>query len=89
MASRCCKLPSRAANARKVSRQGEVRFGVTLTRGGQSREVFWKPVAMVVYFAPMRIWTIGHSTREIDAFISLLEENVIKLLADVRSWPRS
>jgi uncharacterized protein (DUF488 family) len=36
-----------------------------------------------------RIWTIGHSTREIDAFISLLEENGIKLLADVRSLPGS
>jgi len=37
----------------------------------------------------MRIWTIGHSTRRIDDFISLLEENGIKLLADVRSWPAS
>ena len=37
----------------------------------------------------MRIWTIGHSTREIDVFISLLEENGIKLLADVRSLPGS
>lgn len=37
----------------------------------------------------MRIWTIGHSTRNIDVFISLLEENGIKLLADVRSWPGS
>ena len=36
-----------------------------------------------------RIWTIGHSTRNIDAFISLLEENGIKLLADVRSLPGS
>jgi len=36
-----------------------------------------------------RIWTIGHSTRNIDIFISLLEENGIKLLADVRSLPRS
>jgi len=36
-----------------------------------------------------RIWTIGHSTREIDAFILLLEENGIKLLADVRSLPGS
>lgn len=36
-----------------------------------------------------RIWTIGHSTRDIDAFISLLEENGIKLLADVRSLPAS
>ena len=37
----------------------------------------------------MRIWTIGHSTREIDSFVSLLKENGIKLLADVRSWPGS
>src|SRR6476646_910328 len=37
----------------------------------------------------MRIWTIGHSTRAIDDFISLLEENEIKLLADVRAWPGS
>ena len=36
-----------------------------------------------------RIWTIGHSTRKIDAFISLLEQNGIKLLDDVRSWPGS
>jgi uncharacterized protein (DUF488 family) len=35
------------------------------------------------------IWTIGHSTREIDVFISLLEENRIKLLVDVRSLPGS
>ena len=37
----------------------------------------------------MRIWTIGHSTRTIDEFISLLEQNEIKLLADVRAWPGS
>src|SRR5580765_8037225 len=37
----------------------------------------------------MRIWTIGHSTRTIDDFISLLKQNEIKLLADVRAWPGS
>ena len=37
----------------------------------------------------MQIWTIGHSTREIGVFSLLLEENGIKLLADVRSWPGS
>jgi uncharacterized protein (DUF488 family) len=37
----------------------------------------------------MRIWTIGHSTRTIDEFISLLKENGVKLLADVRAWPGS
>jgi uncharacterized protein (DUF488 family) len=36
-----------------------------------------------------RIWTTGHSTRSIDEFISLLGENGITLLADVRSWPGS
>ena len=35
------------------------------------------------------MWTIGHSTRAIDDFISLLEENEIKLLVDVRAWPGS
>src|SRR5882757_6826497 len=37
----------------------------------------------------MRIWTIGHSTREIDEFISLLKENLSKLLVDVRAFPSS
>jgi uncharacterized protein (DUF488 family) len=37
----------------------------------------------------MRIWTIGHSTRDIGFFISLLKENGIKLLVDVRSLPGS
>jgi uncharacterized protein (DUF488 family) len=37
----------------------------------------------------MRIWTIGHSTRTIDDFISLLKKNEINLLADVRAWPGS
>jgi uncharacterized protein (DUF488 family) len=35
------------------------------------------------------MWTIGHSTRKIDDFISLLKENGIKLLADVRMFPGS
>ena len=42
-----------------------------------------------MFYSVMRIWTIGHSTRTIDEFISLLEENEIKLLADVRAWPGS
>ena len=37
----------------------------------------------------MRIWTIGHSTRGIDEFISVLNENQIKLLVDVRAFPGS
>ncbi len=36
-----------------------------------------------------RIWTIGHSTRKIDDFVSLLKENGIKLVADVRMFPGS
>jgi uncharacterized protein (DUF488 family) len=37
----------------------------------------------------MRIWTIGHSTRGMDEFISLLKENQIKLQVDVRAFPSS
>lgn len=37
----------------------------------------------------MRIWTIGHSTRTIEVFISLLAEQGIRLLVDVRSLPGS
>ena len=37
----------------------------------------------------MKIWTIGHSTRNIDNFVSLLQENGIKLVADVRMFPGS
>jgi uncharacterized protein (DUF488 family) len=36
-----------------------------------------------------RIWTIGHSTRKIDMLIQLLQENEIKLVADVRMFPGS
>jgi uncharacterized protein (DUF488 family) len=35
------------------------------------------------------IWTIGHSTREFDEFVTLLRENDIELLVDVRSFPGS
>src|SRR5438270_13710439 len=37
----------------------------------------------------IRIWTIGYSTREIDTFLSLLQENGIKAVADVRMFPGS
>lgn len=37
----------------------------------------------------MTIWTIGHSTRSIDDFMSLLKQNEIKLIADVRMFPAS
>jgi uncharacterized protein (DUF488 family) len=36
-----------------------------------------------------RLWTIGHSTRTIHQFISLLQANHIKVLVDVRSLPGS
>ena len=36
-----------------------------------------------------RIWTIGHSTREISDFLSLLGESGIKAVADVRMFPGS
>lgn len=38
---------------------------------------------------PGLIWTIGHSTRNIDTFVGLLAENRIKAVADVRMYPGS
>jgi uncharacterized protein (DUF488 family) len=38
---------------------------------------------------PETLWTIGHSTRELDEFIALLRENHIEALADVRHFPGS
>jgi uncharacterized protein (DUF488 family) len=35
------------------------------------------------------IWTIGHSTRPLDAFCKLLELNKIEILADIRTFPGS
>jgi len=43
----------------------------------------------IVRIIVMRIWTIGHSSRNIDEFIFLLEKNGIKLLVDGRSLPGS
>lgn len=38
---------------------------------------------------PSRLWTIGHSTHSIEAFLSMLESHGIKALADVRRHPGS
>ena len=35
------------------------------------------------------IWTVGHSTHSADAFVALLRQHPIALLADVRRFPRS
>lgn len=37
----------------------------------------------------MTIWTIGHSTRPIEAFLDLLARHAIEALADVRRFPGS
>jgi uncharacterized protein (DUF488 family) len=37
----------------------------------------------------LQIWTIGHSNRSTDAFLELLGEHGIQVLADVRSFPTS
>ncbi|XWV24904.1 hypothetical protein QJ856_gp0878 [Tupanvirus deep ocean] len=37
----------------------------------------------------MKIYTIGHSNRPINAFIKILIENRIRCLVDVRSYPGS
>jgi uncharacterized protein (DUF488 family) len=38
---------------------------------------------------PRTIYTIGHSTRTIEAFIELLHVHAIEMLVDVRRWPGS
>jgi uncharacterized protein (DUF488 family) len=38
---------------------------------------------------PAAIWTIGHSTRPIEEFVSLLAASAIEVIADVRSFPGS
>jgi len=45
--------------------------------------------ALVVKTAHPTIWTVGHSTRPIAAFIELLESAAITLVADVRRFPAS
>src|SRR5262249_24442547 len=40
-------------------------------------------------FEHIRLWTIGHSTRELDAFLSLLEEYSIEAIIDLRRFPGS
>ena len=37
----------------------------------------------------MEIWTIGHSTRSLEELISLLKQNNIRTLVDVRHYPGS
>ena len=37
----------------------------------------------------MNVWTVGHSTHSIDAFVRLLMEHEIAQLADIRTVPRS
>ncbi len=39
--------------------------------------------------APHEVWTIGHSTRPLDAFVALLADHRIEVLADVRRFPGS
>ena len=39
--------------------------------------------------AAIKIWTIGHSTRNLTEFLALLATNYIEAVADVRSYPGS
>lgn len=38
---------------------------------------------------PATLWTIGHSTRDLDEFLALLQKNEIEVVADVRHYPGS
>lgn len=37
----------------------------------------------------MKIYTVGHSTRSLEAFVDLLRGAEVKMVVDVRSYPRS
>jgi uncharacterized protein (DUF488 family) len=37
----------------------------------------------------MRVWTVGHSTHSIDAFVALLVAHDIAQVADIRTVPKS
>ncbi|HEX6964017.1 MAG TPA: DUF488 domain-containing protein, partial [Lacipirellula sp.] len=39
--------------------------------------------------ATNQLWTIGHSNRELSAFLDLLESEAIEALADIRRFPGS
>ena len=38
---------------------------------------------------PLRVYTIGHSTRPFEEFVALLEAHAVRQLADIRTIPRS
>jgi uncharacterized protein (DUF488 family) len=37
----------------------------------------------------VRVYTVGHSTHELDAFVALLRAHAVELVADVRAFPGS
>jgi uncharacterized protein (DUF488 family) len=39
--------------------------------------------------SPLAIWTVGHSNRSAEAFLSVLEAHAIEVVADVRRFPGS
>jgi len=39
--------------------------------------------------SPLTIWAIGHSTRPLDEFVSILEAHCIEVVVDVRRFPGS
>ena len=55
-------------------------------RGNPGKAIGEKPTAEA---AKSAIWTIGHSTRSADAFLDLLRESRIQVVADVRRFPGS
>jgi uncharacterized protein (DUF488 family) len=42
-----------------------------------------------VELQPVTVWTIGHSTRELDDFLALLARESVRKLVDVRAFPVS
>ena len=66
---------------------GKIHMAVWLSRAAFGRSVPGKVLEPVSAENPY--FTIGHSTRSIEEFVSLLREAKVRLLVDVRSIPRS
>src|SRR5690554_955755 len=68
----------------RIRRTGLVR-NVSRIRGASHEFRFQAPQNM----PEKALWTIGHSTRTLKDFLTLLRKNGIQLLADVRRFPGS
>ncbi len=88
LALRNPRLRDEGCLAQILERGGRFSAGIALTYGPPALKVRVKP-AQGVLPTVTRLFTIGHSTRSIEEFLSLLKEHGIELVGDIRSFPSS